>query len=148
MARIDNAGIRNAAISDPNGRATSTHTADQAAETAKNVVSGLGHLARSAAMVAQAAVKGGGMAAREISASPMQAAVKAADTKAGAVTQMAAGTAIAAAGVPMLILPGPGIAAIAGGVALASNGARKAFGMKKRAARPACAPIAADGAES
>lgn len=122
-----------------NGAADSALHAEKAAraaQTAKNVASGLGHLGRSAFMVAQAAVKGGGIAAREVSADPMQAAVKAADTKAGAVTQVAAGTTLAAAGVPMLILPGPGIAAIAGGVALASNGARKAFGMKKRSSTP------------
>ncbi len=108
----------------------------QAVENAKNIVCGLGHLAHSAVMVAQAAVTTGGIAAREVSAGPMQAAVKASNTKAGAVTEMAAGTAIAAAGVPMLILPGPGVAAIAGGVALASDGARKAFGMKKRPEKP------------
>ena len=42
--------------------------------------------------------------------------------KAKGMTQMAAGAAVAAAGVPMLILPGPGVAAIAGGVALMGAG--------------------------
>lgn len=51
-------------------------------------------------------------------------------TSAKGVAQMIGGAAIAAAGVPMLILPGPGVAAIAGGAALAAKGARTAFGMK------------------
>lgn len=51
-------------------------------------------------------------------------------TRAKGVAQMVGGAAIAAAGVPMLILPGPGVAAIAGGAALAAKGARTAFGMK------------------
>lgn len=38
--------------------------------------------------------------------------------------QMVAGGVLAAAGVPMCILPGPGVAAIAGGVALISRGQR------------------------
>lgn len=42
--------------------------------------------------------------------------------KAAAAAQMAAGGAIAAVGVPMLILPGPGVVAIAGGAALAKKG--------------------------
>ncbi|MGN0037779.1 MAG: hypothetical protein ACI36Y_01385 [Coriobacteriales bacterium] len=42
--------------------------------------------------------------------------------KAKGVKQMAAGAAVTAVGVPMLILPGPGIAAIAGGVALMGAG--------------------------
>ena len=37
---------------------------------------------------------------------------------------MAAGAALAVAGVPLCVLPGPGVAAIAGGVALASKGQR------------------------
>lgn len=42
--------------------------------------------------------------------------------------QIAAGGALAAAGVPMLILPGPGAAAILGGAALASKGQRNYSG--------------------
>ena len=37
---------------------------------------------------------------------------------------------IAAVGVPMLILPGPGLLAIGGGLALAAHGAKRAFGRK------------------
>lgn len=43
-------------------------------------------------------------------------------TKARGAKQLLAGSAIAVIGVPMLILPGPGITAIAGGVALAAKG--------------------------
>ena len=43
-------------------------------------------------------------------------------TKARGAKQMLTGGLIAAVGVPMLILPGPGVAAIAGGVALAGRG--------------------------
>ncbi|MBM6866973.1 hypothetical protein [Collinsella tanakaei] len=39
-------------------------------------------------------------------------------------SQMAAGAVLAAAGVPLCVLPGPGVAAIAGGAALASRGQR------------------------
>lgn len=42
--------------------------------------------------------------------------------------QMAGGAALVAAGVPMCILPGPGVAAIAGGAALASKGQRNFSG--------------------
>lgn len=42
--------------------------------------------------------------------------------------QMAGGAALGAAGVPMCILPGPGVAAIAGGAALASKGQRNFSG--------------------
>ncbi len=52
----------------------------------------------------------------------------AAAKKARGVKQMIAGGVIAAAGVPMLILPGPGIAAIAGGIALAGRGYQNATG--------------------
>ncbi len=45
-------------------------------------------------------------------------------TKVKGVVQMAAGGVLAVAGVPMCILPGPGVAAIAGGVALISRGQR------------------------
>ncbi|MDM8245721.1 hypothetical protein QUW40_03810 [Collinsella tanakaei] len=41
---------------------------------------------------------------------------------------MVVGTALAVAGVPMCILPGPGVAAIAGGAALASRGQRNFTG--------------------
>lgn len=44
--------------------------------------------------------------------------------------QMAAGGALAAAGVPMLILPGPGAVALVGGAALASKGQRNFSGRK------------------
>lgn len=44
--------------------------------------------------------------------------------KAKGAVQMAAGAALAVAGVPLCVLPGPGVAAIAGGVALASKGQR------------------------
>ena len=44
--------------------------------------------------------------------------------KAKGAVQMAAGTALAVAGIPLCALPGPGVAAIAGGVALASKGQR------------------------
>ena len=37
---------------------------------------------------------------------------------------MAAGAALAVAGIPLCVLPGPGVVAIAGGVALASKGQR------------------------
>lgn len=40
------------------------------------------------------------------------------------VVQIVAGAAVAAAGVPLCVLPGPGLAVIAGGVALASRGQR------------------------
>lgn len=42
--------------------------------------------------------------------------------------EMAAGAAIAAAGVPMMVLPGPGAAALLGGAALASKGQRRYSG--------------------
>ncbi len=48
--------------------------------------------------------------------------------KAKGAAQMAVGTALAAAGVPMCILPGPGVAAIVGGAALASRGQRNFSG--------------------
>ena len=48
--------------------------------------------------------------------------------KAKGAAQMAVGAALAVAGVPMCILPGPGVAAIAGGAALASRGQRNFTG--------------------
>ena len=44
--------------------------------------------------------------------------------KAKGAAQMVAGTVLAVAGVPMCILPGPGVAAIAGGAALIGRGQR------------------------
>ncbi|MBQ3106508.1 MAG: hypothetical protein IJC51_03430 [Eggerthellaceae bacterium] len=46
------------------------------------------------------------------------------------VVQTVAGVGLMAAGVPMLIFPGPGIAAIAGGAALAGSGIRKIVGKR------------------
>lgn len=48
--------------------------------------------------------------------------------KAKGAAQMTAGAALIAVGVPMCILPGPGVAAIAGGAALASRGQRNFSG--------------------
>ena len=48
--------------------------------------------------------------------------------KAKGAAQMTAGAALIAVGVPMCILPGPGVAAIAGGAALASKGQRNFSG--------------------
>lgn len=53
--------------------------------------------------------------------------------KAKGATQMAAGAVLTAAGVPMLILPGPGAAAIVGGAALASKGQRNFSGREASA---------------
>ena len=53
--------------------------------------------------------------------------------KAKGVAQVAAGSALTAAGIPMLVLPGPGVAAIVGGAALVSKGNRNYTG---RAATP------------
>ena len=41
--------------------------------------------------------------------------------------QIAVGTGLVVIGIPMLILPGPGLLSIAGGIALAANGARQLF---------------------
>lgn len=54
-------------------------------------------------------------------------------TKAKGVAQMAAGAALTCAGVPMCVLPGPGMAAIAGGMALASKGQRNFSGREATA---------------
>lgn len=48
--------------------------------------------------------------------------------KAKGVAQVAAGSALTAAGIPMLVLPGPGVAAIVGGAALVSRGNRNYTG--------------------
>ena len=59
--------------------------------------------------------------------------VSASDRAKGA-AQMAGGAALAAAGVPMLVLPGPGAVAIVGGVAMASKGHRTMTGREATAA--------------
>lgn len=48
--------------------------------------------------------------------------------KAKGIAQVAAGSALTAAGIPMLVLPGPGVAAIVGGAALVSRGNRNCTG--------------------
>lgn len=48
--------------------------------------------------------------------------------RAGGAVTIAAGGIIAAIGVPMLILPGPGLLAIGGGLALMAKGAKDLFG--------------------
>ena len=58
------------------------------------------------------------------------------NSRTAGVVQMVGGTALAAVGVPMLILPGPGVAAIAGGATIAANGARKAFGPNQPTKKP------------
>ena len=59
-----------------------------------------------------------------------EAGASASKGRLGGVAQLVAGGAIAAVGVPMLILPGPGLLAIGGGLALAAHGAKRAFGRK------------------
>ncbi len=54
---------------------------------------------------------------------------KAGGSVVGGLVQIAAGTGLVLIGVPMLILPGPGLLSIVGGVALAANGMRKVFGL-------------------
>lgn len=61
---------------------------------------------------------------------PMEGDPVPAPKKIKGAAQMAAGGALAAAGVPMLILPGPGAAAIVGGAALVSKGQRNFSGRK------------------
>ena len=48
----------------------------------------------------------------------------------GGMVQMAIGTGLVLIGVPMLILPGPGLLSIVGGMALIANGMRKVFGFR------------------
>ena len=48
----------------------------------------------------------------------------------GGMVQMAVGTGLVLIGVPMLILPGPGLLSIVGGMALIANGMRKVFGLR------------------
>ena len=50
--------------------------------------------------------------------------------KAKGISQMIAGAAVAAIGIPLCVLPGPGVAVIACGVALASKGQRTYSGRK------------------
>lgn len=50
--------------------------------------------------------------------------------KAKGISQMIAGAAVAAIGVPLCVLPGPGVAVIACGAALASKGQRTYSGRK------------------
>lgn len=50
----------------------------------------------------------------------------------GGLVQMAIGAGLVMIGVPMLILPGPGLLSILGGMALIGNGMRKAFGLQLR----------------
>lgn len=64
---------------------------------------------------------------------PQFKAIPSAEQKARGVAQMVGGAAIAVAGVPMLILPGPGALAIAGGVAMASKGHRDFTGREATA---------------
>ena len=56
------------------------------------------------------------------------AATKSAEDVLSDFTQIAIGAGLVLLGIPMLILPGPGLLAICGGLALASNGMRKVFG--------------------
>lgn len=53
--------------------------------------------------------------------------------KAKGIAKMAGGAALVAAGVPMCVLPGPGVAAIAAGAALASKGQREFSGREATA---------------
>lgn len=46
----------------------------------------------------------------------------------GGFVQMAAGAGLVLIGIPMLMLPGPGLLTIAAGALLGANGARKVFG--------------------
>lgn len=52
---------------------------------------------------------------------------------AGGAVQTAVGGAVMAAGIPMLVLPGPGMATIAGGAAIASGGIKKMLGKDDQA---------------
>ncbi len=55
------------------------------------------------------------------------AASKTGGSVVGGLAQIAVGAGLVMIGIPMLILPGPGLLSIAGGVALAANGTRKLF---------------------
>jgi len=61
--------------------------------------------------------------------------------------EMAAGVAIAAAGVPMMVLPGPGAAALLGGAALASKGQRRYSGREATAVEEKLDQASAKAAE-
>lgn len=52
-------------------------------------------------------------------------------SKLGSAASLVAGGAIALVGVPMLVLPGPGLLAIGGGLALMARGAKGLFGGTK-----------------
>lgn len=68
--------------------------------------------------------------------------------KAKGVAQMTAGSVLTAAGVPLLLLPGPGVAAIAGGAALISKGDRNFTGRKAAPIEEKLDKAAARGAEA
>ena len=68
--------------------------------------------------------------------------------KAKGIAQMTAGSVLTAAGVPLLILPGPGVAAIAGGAALISKGDRNFTGRKAAPIEEKLDEAAAQGAEA
>ena len=67
--------------------------------------------------------------------------------KAKGAAQMAAGSVLAAAGIPMLILPGPGAAALIGGAALISKGNRNFTGREATSAEENLDAAAAKAAE-
>lgn len=52
--------------------------------------------------------------------------------KFAAIVQIISGLLIALAGIPMLILPGPGLLAIFGGLAMAGKGVKKFLGIKEK----------------
>lgn len=62
--------------------------------------------------------------------------------------EMAAGAAIAAAGVPMMVLPGPGAAALLGGAALASKGQRRYSGREATAVEEKLDQVSSKAAEA
>lgn len=56
------------------------------------------------------------------------ASSKTAGSVIGGIAQVAIGSGLILIGIPMLVLPGPGLLSIAGGAALAANGMHKIFG--------------------
>ena len=54
---------------------------------------------------------------------------KASGSVVAGLVQIAVGAGLVLIGVPMLILPGPGLLSIVGGIALTANGMRKIFGL-------------------
>ena len=82
------------------------------------------------ACAAAAQAVGGPADAKAEAAGKAGAKAPSAKGRLGGVAQLVAGSAIAAVGVPMLVLPGPGLLAIGGGVALAARGAKRAFGRR------------------